>query len=217
MATGVRAELAVHGPTNCPVATLSAESGETVNDVTWTRGGDGGVTEEFRVGADIAATHPESVADAEPVLQVGDERVYQFSRNTEEPCACEVIEALGRPVADVRVEDGVLVLMLHLDGVEALREVVSDLASVAEHVEVRYLVRSAAETGSVTDPTLVDRGRLTDRQREVLETAFGMGYFEYPRSSNATEVAETLGIGTSTFTEHLAAAQRKLLGELLTT
>ncbi|MEF8843240.1 MAG: helix-turn-helix domain-containing protein [Haloarculaceae archaeon] len=75
---------------------------------------------------------------------------------------------------------------------------------------------TAGEGGTDADPTLVDRGRLTDRQREVLRTAYRMGYFEYPRSANATEVAETLGIGLSTLAEHLAAAQAKLLDELLT-
>jgi predicted DNA binding protein len=215
MATGVRAELAVHGPANCPVASLSAESGEPVSDVTWTRGGDGGFTEEFRVDADLATAHPESVVGAEPVLEVGDERVYQFTRDADHTCACEVVEALGTPIADVRVEDGALVLTLHLDGVERLREVVADLDAVAERVEVRYLVQSTADGAGGADPTLVDRGRLTDRQREVLETAHAMGYFEYPRSANATEVAEELGIGLSTFAEHLAAAQEKLLDELL--
>jgi predicted DNA binding protein len=98
-----------------------------------------------------------------------------------------------------------------------LREVVGELDDIAEGVEVRYLVQSAAgEAGTDTDPTLVDRGRLTDRQREVLRTAYRMGYFEYPRSANATEVAEALGIGLSTLAEHLAAAQEKLLEELLT-
>ncbi|MEF8887534.1 MAG: helix-turn-helix domain-containing protein, partial [Haloarculaceae archaeon] len=54
-----------------------------------------------------------------------------------------------------------------------------------------------------------------DRQREVVETAYEMGYFEYPRESNATEVATALDIQPSTFTEHLTAAQGKLLGELV--
>jgi len=215
MEPGVRAELAVHGPANCPVASLSAESGEPVKDVTGTRGGDGAITEELRVDADRATEHPETVGDAEPGLEVGDERVYQFTRDADRACACEAVEALGCPVADVRVEDGVLVPTLHLDGVGALREVVADLDATADRVEVRHLVRSAAGESGRTDPTLVDRGRLTDRQREVLRTAYRMGYFEYPRSANATEVAEELGVGLSTLAEHLAAAQEKLVDELL--
>jgi predicted DNA binding protein len=215
MSTGVRAELAVHGAANCPVASLSAASGEPVTDVTWTRGGEGDLTEEFRVDAGVPAADAASAAGAEPVLEVGDDRVYRFGRDADHACACEAVEALGCPVADVRVDRGVLVLTLHLEGVERLREVVAALDERAERVEVRYLVQSTAGGDGGADPTLVDRGRLTDRQREVLRTAYRMGYFEYPRSANATEVAEELGIGLSTLAEHLAAAQSKLLEELL--
>jgi predicted DNA binding protein len=49
----------------------------------------------------------------------------------------------------------------------------------------------------------------------VLGTAYEMGYFEYPREANATAVAEELDIGLSALAEHLAAAQGKLLSELL--
>ena len=215
MSTGVRAELAVHGAANCPVASLSAASGAPVTDVTWTRGGEGDLTEEFRVDAGVPAADAASAAGAEPVLEVGDDRVYRFGRDADHACACEAVEALGCPVADVRVDRGVLVLTLHLEGVERLREVVAALDERAERVEVRYLVQSTAGGDGGADPTLVDRGRLTDRQREVLRTAYRMGYFEYPRSANATEVAEELGIGLSTLAEHLAAAQSKLLAELL--
>jgi hypothetical protein len=61
----------------------------------------------------------------------------------------------------------------------------------------------------------VDLERLTDRQREVVETAYRMGYFEYPRETNASGVAAELGIEPSTLAEHLAAAQSKLLGAVL--
>jgi hypothetical protein len=216
--SGVRAELAVSGPSNCPVAALAVESESPVTDVTWSRAG-GTFTEEFRVDSDVAAESATALTDADPVLEVGDERVYQFQRETEPEatCACEVVESLGHPLADVRVERGDLVLTLHLPGVERLQEVVSDLTAVADGVEVRYLVHATADGDGegATDRTVVDRGRLTERQREVLATAYEMGYFEYPREANATEVAEALDVGLSTFAEHLAAAQGKLLTETL--
>lgn len=61
----------------------------------------------------------------------------------------------------------------------------------------------------------VDRDKLTDRQLEVIETAYDMGYYEYPRGANASEVAEALDICPSTLAEHLAAAQTKLLEDVL--
>jgi predicted DNA binding protein len=210
MTTGVRAEVAVEGPANCPVARLSEST--PVTEVTWSRAGEG-VVEEFRAdgAVDEAAA---ALAGAEPVLDVGGERVYQFERDADGTCACEVVEALGSPVADTRVESGTLVLTLHLPSVERLREAVTELDGVADDVTVRYLVHAAAD-GDSADRTVVDRGQLTDRQREVLRTAYELGYFEYPREANATEVAEALDIGLSALAEHLAAAQGKLLAELL--
>ena len=206
MTDGVRAELAVDGPSNCPVAALSREADEPVTEVTWSRA-DGAPVEEFRVGEAVDADAA-ALADADPVLDVGDERVYQFTRGTDD-CACEVVESLGTPVADVRVADGTLVLTLHMESVERLREIVAELDAVADDVSVRYLVHAAAEGEGGTDRTVVDRGQLTERQREVL------GNFEYPREANATAVAEELDIGLSALAEHLAAAQGKLLADVL--
>jgi hypothetical protein len=214
MTGGVRAEVAVHGPSNCPVAAFSRESGAPVTDVTWTRA-ETSFTEEFRIDAARATDGEGSLGDADAVLDVGDERVYQFTREADQGCACEAVEALGVPIADVVVEGEALVLTLHLEGVERLREVVASLRGVGDRVEVRYLVHADADADEGDDRTVVDRGRLTDRQREVLTTAYRMGYFEYPREANASEVADALDISLATFTEHLAAAQGKLLEDVL--
>ena len=215
MSEGVRAELAVHEPANCPLASLAAESDAPVTDVTWAAGDDA-VAEEFRVAADAVPADAAALDSLAPVVDVGDERVYRFERDPDVSCACELVESLGSPVADVRLRDGTLVLTLHVANVERLRAVVAELASAAEGVELRYLVHTGAEDDPpAADPTFVDRARLTDRQREVLRTAHAMGYFEYPRGANATAVADELGIGVSTFAEHLAAAQRGLLDDLL--
>ena len=61
----------------------------------------------------------------------------------------------------------------------------------------------------------VDARQLTDRQREVLTTAHGIGYFEYPQGVDAGEVTSELDTGPSTFIKHLNAAQSKLLDEFL--
>ena len=53
--------------------------------------------------------------------------------------------------------------------------------------------------------------KLTDRQRDVMETALASGYFEWPRGSTAEEVASSLGIAAPTFHEHLRAGERKLI------
>jgi hypothetical protein len=57
-------------------------------------------------------------------------------------------------------------------------------------------------------------GHLTDRQREILETAFEAGYYEWPRRATGAEVAAELDITSATFSEHVHAAERNLLGAI---
>ena len=56
---------------------------------------------------------------------------------------------------------------------------------------------------------------LTDRQREVLEAAWDLGYFEVPKAAGAEDVASELDLDPSTVNEHLQRAERNLLGRLL--
>ncbi|QKG92197.1 helix-turn-helix domain-containing protein [Halorubrum sp. SS7] len=211
---GVRAGVAIHGTGNCPVVAASTAHEGPITGVTWTHAGDTH-TEEFRARDPDAVDGAEGVPEPASVVDLGDERVYRYERPRDGACACRIIEELDCPIADARAEDGVLLLTLHLPDLERLRDIVSALDGTAERVEVRYLVEGAARGDGASDRTLVDRGRLTDRQCEVLRTAYRMGYFERPRDANASEVAGALDISPSTFAEHLATAQRKLLEETL--
>ncbi len=58
------------------------------------------------------------------------------------------------------------------------------------------------------------RAELTDRQRELLEAAFDAGYYDWPRKCTGTEIAETFGISSATFSEHIRAAERNLFTAL---
>lgn len=202
---GLRVVLSVGSPGDCPVA--AATSGD-VDGLSWT-GGDP-VVEEFRAAPDAV----DADADAEEVFRYDDESVYRLERDADESCVCERITDLDCPVADVSVADGRLELTLHVPGSERFRAVLDDLRGAYDDVAVESILRTPPG-GDGADPVVVDRSRLTGRQAEVLATAHEMGYFDYPRESNATEVAESLGIGPSTLAEHLAAAESKLVGQTL--
>lgn len=58
---------------------------------------------------------------------------------------------------------------------------------------------------------------LTNRQREVVRTAYRMGYYDVPRGASTDEVAAELGVDPSTVSEHLQRAERNLLSERLAT
>lgn len=81
-----------------------------------------------------------------------------------------------------------------------------------ELVSRRDEVRKHEGRGALT--TLLD-AELTERQREVLLTAFESGFFQSPRETTGAELAELLDISQPTLTHHLREAQRRLFTHLL--
>ena len=171
---------------------------------------------ELTDGGAVAAEVGEAVDPAVELTTVAEtdtDRVYRFVRDWADDCVCEVVEAQGNPVSSLRAEGGALHLSINAADLDSLSETVTTLQDRFDEVSLRELTRS--ERGGDSDLVIVDRARLTDRQREVLEAAHELGYFEYPKGANAGEVADALGISGSTFAEHLAAAQSKLLAAIL--
>lgn len=129
---------------------------------------------------------------------------------------CERIlpPADGSAIVDVHTDEGTLYLVFHAPDMARLKAVAGDVRDAYDGVEVRRLLRSR-EDSTEQELVFVDSSTLADRQRDVLETAHEVGYFERPKGANAGEVAEALDITTSTFTEHLSAAQSKLFSAIL--
>lgn len=214
MGQGIRAEIRVDADGSCPVAQASRQaSGSTVSISRSVSTTDPSrMTEEFLL--DVGDGTPETDDDLREVFDYGEKRAYRFDRTRGSGCPCELVEELDVPVVDVHTDDGALYLVFHAKDMAQLRDVITALKDHYSTVDVRRLLRSD-EDRPATHLVFVDRGELTDRQQEVLVTAHRMGYFDHPKGANAGDVATELDIGTSTFVEHLAAAQTKLLDSIL--
>jgi len=218
MSGRILAEVEVFGPRSCQVQP-HADDEWSVSTVSRsaTSGGADRVVEEFTLkGGDAppAAIQRED-SNVDHVFAYDSRHVFQLSRAAGQGCVCERIEAAGCVVQEFSADTESLVVTFIVDDVPTLRDIVDDLKSEGDTVKLRRLLD---DTSSETDrPVVFDRAKLTSRQREVLGRAHEMGYFEHPREATAGDVAEALDISTSTFTEHLAAAQRKLLDDLLDT
>jgi hypothetical protein len=55
---------------------------------------------------------------------------------------------------------------------------------------------------------------LTDRQREVLDVALDLGYYEVPRRATHRDVAEQMDLSVGTVTEHLQKVEARVFGTL---
>jgi len=215
MGSGIRAELCVDADGTCPVASASADAGRPTFSVSRGVAPEGAetVVEEFMLD-DAAAADPSVDTELDEVFTYGSKSVYRFSRERGRGCPCECVEQFDCPVVDVHTREGSLYLVFHAADIEELRSVITTLRTEFSRVDVQRLLRSRGERTD-HDLVFVDRGRLTERQREVLETAHRMGYFERPKGANAGEVADALDVSRSTFAEHLSAAQTKLLDAIL--
>lgn len=55
---------------------------------------------------------------------------------------------------------------------------------------------------------------LTERQREILDAAVEVGYYEVPRHATHEEIADRVGLSTTTVGEHLRKIEARLLSEI---
>jgi predicted DNA binding protein len=210
MPPGIRATIAVTTPV-CPLSELSEAASATVDSVraNLCPSEQDGSTVEFSMETD---TNP--AVELTPLFSHGSTNRYRLTLDEGVNCPCQCLAQFGCPVSRYVAEHGTLTLVFHAADYDQLRAVVTELRDRFPEVDIRRFIESPAEESS-EGGVLVDRGKLTARQREVLETAYERGYFDSPRRSNATEVAAELDINPSTFREHLAAAESKVLGDLL--
>ena len=210
MGSGIRAEVSL--PTGAPAPFDGVVDGSTsVTGVSrCTPAGDTErVVVEFIADADLSV--PDEV---EVVFDYGGRAAYRFEAAVDPDSPFVVLDRYETPVSEAVIRDGRLLVTFHASDLPTLRSVLEAFRESCPDMEVLRLLQSTT-TPTESDLVTVDRSELTERQREVLAAAYEAGYFDHPKGANAGEVAESLGIGRSTFTEHVAAAQRKLFGSLL--
>lgn len=79
--------------------------------------------------------------------------------------------------------------------------------------DIEFLSRREVQRNDWTDVDFradVER-HLTKRQLDVLETAYGAGFFEWPREQTGEEVAAVLDVAPPTFHQHLRLGEKRLL------
>ena len=91
----------------------------------------------------------------------------------------------------------------------AIREMLRDYEAAGATPDLLKLAAYEGEGDALED--------LTARQREVLETAYDLGFYEVPREASTAEVAGELDLDPATVAEHLQRAERNLLAGQLAT
>ncbi|WP_436343969.1 PAS domain S-box protein [Natronorubrum sp. FCH18a] len=106
------------------------------------------------------------------------------------------------------------------------------IVDVPESIEIRELLSGLNRRGfsasmvarreqATADRSTIDAAarnslleQLTDRQQEVVQTAYHGGFFEWPRQTNGEELADSLDISSPAFHKHVRAVEQKLFTTL---
>lgn len=123
----------------------------------------------------------------------------------------ELVTALGKHgglVTSVTITDGEFEFVVEVPpgrDKHQLVELVQDHYAGATLQAQRTVRRDRPD---IADSHSEFKDRLTAKQLAALETAFHAGYFDWPRTSTGSEIADRLGITQATFSQHLRAAER---------
>ncbi|QLG60385.1 bacterio-opsin activator domain-containing protein [Halorarum salinum] len=154
----------------------------------------------------VAVEHASSVVDSDDGLIVV---------TVAEPTIVSHVTGFGGAIRELTATGGETRLRVELPQPADVRGFVESLR--AEHAGAELLARRSRERPLRSRQTFGAELEelLTDRQLEVLRTAYLNGYFEWPRANTGEEIADRLGITQPTFNNHLRVAERKLLTLLL--
>jgi len=147
------------------------------------------------------------IKDAQVLEQQNDRSYIVFMKGG--PSLSPVLDSMGIEAGylfpPVEIQDGKI--KFSILGTSA--QIQKSLEKVAS-IGLRYKIVSLTDAKfSPTSPL----AKLTEKQREVIITAYKLGYYDIPRRINSEKLARKLNIGNSAFGEHLRKAERCLLDE----
>jgi HTH-type transcriptional regulator, bacterioopsin transcriptional activator and related proteins len=169
------------------------------------------------------------------VEDVPPERVLAFARSREDVEATLQTDQGDTSLVEFRVpspsivealaDRGARTLSIEIDGGEAAlavetvpgspRSIAAWLTKTYDRTElVGYHERERPPRTREEQRSALEE-RLTDRQLMALQRAYLSGYYDANRTASGDDIAASMGIGRSTFHQHLRAAERKLVAEFL--
>lgn len=104
--------------------------------------------------------------------------------------------------------------ILYLDDGDNLNDIIKTLECAGNEID---LIRSI-EPDEVTERKQLELSlivdKLTHRQQEVLRTAITLGYYQQKKDTSIEDIADTVGIASTTAWEHLIKAESKVMAEV---
>jgi PAS domain S-box-containing protein len=199
------------------VVSLAERTGGVVEHERAVRNADGDVT----LFCTLSGASADAVADLEASA---DGRAVSVVSDREESWLLEVSAAdwfgalfaeFGGVVERARATTAGGTLTVELSRETGVRTVVERFQREYDGSDLRAKRETERRSRTLSEVRDLVRRQLTDRQREVLETAHAGGYFEWPREASGVDVAAMLDITQPTFNRHLRMAEKRTFEMLL--
>ena len=209
----VELEFRLHDASWSVLSTLALETGTTIEFVAIVPAAEADrVFFTVRDGSpDAVLTALEALVTVESGRLVADDEESLFEVTISGPTIAGALAEHGGAPQRITVEEGVVHVVVELPQradvrgfVETFQREFSDVEFLARRNRERPMRTRQEFSGELEDT-------LTDRQYDVLKTAYFSGYFESPRRTNGEQLAETFDVSSPTISGHIRAAQRTLL------
>ncbi|RDI72170.1 bacterio-opsin activator domain-containing protein [Halopelagius longus] len=191
---------------------LARRTGESVRVTGVIPTSDGGYRTFVRTAADreaVEAALPAGTSLTE--LTDGDDDDHLYEMQLPDRASFEVLYAGGGRLREMTATEAACRVVVTLPESVNVRSVVDAFSAI--HPETTLVSKR-----TVTNPIETEgafRARLedewTERQKEAITAAHHGGFYEWPRLTTATTLADVFDISSPTFQYHLRAAERKLV------
>jgi PAS domain S-box-containing protein len=142
----------------------------------------------------------DTVESAKVILEQDDGIVFQTI--TEQSLSQYALQA-GASLQSATAEDGTVHVTLEAPQSADVREIVDAFDAAFDDVDVIAKREREHAVQTATEFRKDVAAQLTEKQRAALEAAYAAGYYDWPREVTAEELAESMGISSSTLHQHL--------------
>ncbi|MEF8771200.1 bacterio-opsin activator domain-containing protein, partial [Halodesulfurarchaeum sp.] len=173
---------------------LTADGGSM--ELTWMTPGPGETLVQHFTIRDIDSARIEDFVDERPELGTvniitTDKRELHARFELQKSSLARPIGEYGGDLRHIEASDGRARLTVHLSPNANVRTVVEGLQTDYPSIELRARRETERPAPTTEEIRTAIQESLTDRQQEVLHTAYIAGFFDWPRENSGEEIAET--------------------------
>jgi len=154
--------------------------------------------------------HTDTTVDRADADDERDTEIVHTETGVDDDCHCPVFLDFGCIPEVTAVTDDHIVIQTYLSDREQLTDLVEDLKTVTETLSLRRLMRVEAVDGEQSQTITLDLSTLTELEQETAVIAVGAGYYQEPRETTITELADQLEVSKSGLSRRLSAIESKL-------